>query len=82
MAVDASGDVFVADSSNNRVVELTKAGVQSTVGFAGMVYPQGVAVDASGDVFVAAEGANQVLELTPGGVQSTVAFTGLERPAG
>ena len=61
--MDGSGDVFVADTDNSRVVELTPAGVQSTLGFTGLVYPGGVAVDASGDVFVADTDNSRVVEL-------------------
>ena len=41
MTVDAAGDVFVADASNNRVVKVTPAGVQSTVAFTGLAQSGG-----------------------------------------
>ena len=76
------GDVFVADTNNSRVVELTPGGVQTTLGFTGLSYPGGVAVDSAGDVFVADSANNRVVELTSGGVQSTVPLTGLSGPQG
>ena len=47
MAVDGSGDVFIADTGNNRVVEVKPDGTQTTVG-SGLSYPDGVAVDGVG----------------------------------
>ena len=53
VAVDGAGDVFIADSDNNRVVEVPAGGgAQTTVG-SGLNYPSGVAVDGVGDVFIA-----------------------------
>ncbi len=47
VAVDAAGDVFIADTSNNRVVKVPAGeGAQTTVG-TGLRSPQGVAVDAA-----------------------------------
>ncbi len=57
VAVDGSGDVFVADNNPdkpaNPVVELAAGGAQITPPFTGLQGPSGVAVDRSGDVFVA-----------------------------
>ncbi len=50
VAVDASGNVYVADTGNNRVLMETLSGgayTQSTIA-AGLNFPVGVAVDASG----------------------------------
>ena len=77
VAVDASGDVFVANDGNNAVYEIVAgsngnpAGVvssSSTVNPIGSGFssPAGVAVDASGDVFVANEGNNTVYEIVAG----------------
>ena len=72
VAVDASGNGFVADTYNNAVKEIVSAnGVvssSSTVntvgsGFSYPAYPTGVAVDASGNVFVADFGNGTVKEI-------------------
>ncbi|MDE3093981.1 MAG: fibronectin type III domain-containing protein [Acidobacteriota bacterium] len=80
VAVSSSGDVFVADTGNNRVIKITPAGSLSTVG-TGFSSPQGVALDSSGDVFVANTGNNQVVKITPAGAQSTVG-SGFASPQG
>ena len=51
VAVDAYGDVFVADSYNDAVKEVLPNGAIKTIG-SGFSGPRGVAVDAAGDVFV------------------------------
>jgi hypothetical protein len=55
VAVDGSGNVFVADLGNNAVKEIVAAGGYTTVNTlrSGFNEPEGVAVDGSGNVFVA-----------------------------
>src|ERR1035438_5807940 len=65
VAVDGAGDVFIADSSNNRVVEVPYLGngtygTQTDVPRLGLHGPQGVAVDGAGDVFIADFGNSRV----------------------
>jgi sugar lactone lactonase YvrE len=80
VAVDAAGDVFIADYANSRVLKITPSGAQSTVG-SGLSGPDGVAVDGAGDVFIADFGNARVVEVTPGGVQTTV-VSGVPTPLG
>ncbi|RKP56781.1 hypothetical protein D7S86_09715 [Pararobbsia silviterrae] len=72
VAVDVSGNVYVADHGNNEIRIVTPAGVVSTLArsFNG---PEGVAVDASGNVYVADSGNNEIRKITPTGVVSTLA---------
>ena len=88
VAVDAAGDVFIADSGNNRVVEIpagcTSGSCQTTVGF-NLSNPEGVAVDGAGDVFIADTNNNQVVEVPAGCTTATCQTTvasGLSLPAG
>jgi len=87
VAVDGSGNVYVADAGNNLIRKITPAGQVSTL--AGTVVaadtsntvttepvfagPSGVAVDAAGNVYVADAGDNQIKKVTPAGVVSTLA---------
>ena len=85
-AVDASGNVYVADEGGNYIRKITPAGVVTTLAgngtagqsdgsgnFASFNGPQGIAVDASGDVFVADFGNNVIREVSPSGQVSTFA---------
>ena len=80
VAVDGAGDLFIADSGHNQVVEVTPGGTQTTVA-SGLNGPQGVAVDGSGDLFIADLVNNRVVEVKAGGAQTTVA-SGLNLPNG
>lgn len=91
IAVDASGNVYVADYENHCIRKITSGGVVSTLagsgtpGFADgaaasaqFYYPVGVAVDASGNVYVADLNNNRIRKVTSGGVVSTLAGNGAE----
>lgn len=58
VAVDNSGDVYVADSKNNRIIELTASGTQKVL-VSSAPYPVGVAVDAAGNIFYSTIGPGQ-----------------------
>ena len=86
VAVDGSGNVYVADS-NSTIRKITPSGIVSTLaglpGFYGsadgtafraLFYrPSGVAVDGSGNVYVADSWNHTIRRVTPGGVVSTLA---------
>ena len=84
-AVDASGNVYVADAGNNKIRLITPAGLVSTfagTGVAGSTdgidtatfdSPLGVAVDQTGNVYVADYGNDIIRKITPAGIVSTVA---------
>ncbi len=58
LAVDAQGDVFIADALNRRVRRLDVSGTITTI--AQMKTPLGLAVDAQGLLYVADAGDNRV----------------------
>jgi len=89
VAVDAVGNVFVADTYNHRIRKITVDGIVSTLAGNGdsdfadgtgtearFSYPTGVAVDASGNVYVAEIGNYRIRKITAEGVVSTLAGSG------
>lgn len=87
IAVDSSGNVYVADSSSSTIRKITPAGVVSTLagvqGSSGYVdgtganaefdNPTGIAADSSGNVYVADTGNNVIRKISSAGMVSTLA---------
>jgi sugar lactone lactonase YvrE len=75
MAVDSLGDVYIADTGGNQIVEVTAEGVASVVSFPGLspalASPTAVAVDGAGNLYVADSSNARVVKLS-GGVASVV----------
>jgi DNA-binding beta-propeller fold protein YncE len=76
VAVDGSGNVYIADTTNNVVEKVTPSGTLSILVGSGLSSPEGVAADGSGNVYVADTGNNKVEKMTAGGTLSAIAGTG------
>jgi len=87
VAVDAAGNIYVADTENHTIRKITSGGIVSTLaGTAGAPgstnstgaaarfnSPTGLAVDAIGNVYVADSANNSIRVITPAGVVTTLA---------
>jgi sugar lactone lactonase YvrE len=84
VAVDASGNVYIVDQGNQRVVKETLSGTTYTqsVILTGLVTPTQVAVDLHGNVYVADPGQNAVVYLPSGSTTASTVGSGLLAPNG
>jgi sugar lactone lactonase YvrE len=86
VAVDASGNVYVADKYAHKIRKITIEGVVSTVAGSGLQgsadgpgesatfnFPEGLTTDLSGNVYVADAGNNLIRKITLQGIVSTIA---------
>jgi sugar lactone lactonase YvrE len=78
VAIDAVGNVFVADTLNNAVKEMMAVGGYATIKTLGSGFnqPQGIVLDGSGNVFVADAGNNAVKEILAAGGYASVKTLG------
>jgi sugar lactone lactonase YvrE len=91
VAVDMAGNLFIADTWNNRIRKVTSKGIISTVagngtkGFSGdgglavsamLNAPHNLAVDREGNLFITDLGNYRIRKVTPSGVIATVAGNG------
>ncbi len=97
LAVDANGDVFIADGLNNAVREVSTAGKITTVagtgsaGYTGdtkqataaqLNFPVALAFDPSGNLYIADLGNDVVRKVTPAGIITTFAGNGFGGDSG
>ncbi|WP_158542141.1 NHL domain-containing protein [Pedobacter chinensis] len=91
VAVDRSGNVFVADAGNNKIRKISPAGIVSTFagdGVAGntdgiginarLYYPTGITIDPLDNLYVADYRNNKIRKITPDGEVTTLAGNGTQ----
>ena len=91
VAVDPSGNLYIADEFNNRIRKVSPGGIITTVagdgmfGFSGdggpgtsarLDSPKGVALDAAGNLYIADTDNGRIRKVTPDGIITTVAGGG------
>ncbi len=92
LAFDSVGNLYIADTGNDRVRKIDTSGIITTVagssgvgGFGGdggpatsalLNYPVGVAVDAAGNLFIADSLNSRIRKVSPNGTITTVAGNG------
>lgn len=95
VAVDSAGNLYIADTNNNRIRKVSNGGITTvagngTPGFNGdngpatiaeLYGPRGVAVDAAGNIYIA-DTSNQRIRKVSNGVISTVAANDFSQPSG
>ena len=97
VAVDGSGNLYIADSGNNRIRKVSATGIITTVagngspGYSGdggpatsaqLNQPAGVAVDASGNLYIADSSNNRIRKVSATGIITTVAGNGFDGYSG
>jgi DNA-binding beta-propeller fold protein YncE len=61
IAVDAAGNLFVADAANGRILRIDAQTSAATVTASGLNQPGALAFDASGNLYAAEQGANRIV---------------------
>jgi len=95
VAVDTSGNLYIADYDNNRIRKVNAAGIISTIIGGGsslgdggpataaqIYYPASVTLDKYGNIYVADLGDYRIRKVNTAGIISTIAGNGIQSYAG
>jgi len=76
--VDAAGNIYIADTDNNQIVEVNAYGAASVLTISGLSpalsLPSALALDGSGDLYIADRGNSRVVMVTPAGAGSVISM--------
>jgi uncharacterized protein (TIGR03437 family) len=91
VAVDAAGNIYIADSGHNRIRKVMNGTITTVVGSgspigalgdggpattASLASPTGLALDSIGTIYIADSGHNRIRKVTPDGTITTIAGIG------
>jgi gliding motility-associated-like protein len=82
VAVDAAGNVYVADQNNSAVYEILLGGGSQVMIGSGFKSPEGVAVDAAGNVYVADVDTSVIIMVPAGGGNQVALGSGFSLTSG
>lgn len=95
VALDASGNLYIADMGNNRIRKVDSGGIITTVAGGGVNLgdgfkattarldsPRGIAFDAAGNLYIADSNAHRIRKVAANGIITTVAGTGVNSFSG
>jgi sugar lactone lactonase YvrE len=92
IAVDAAGNIFLADGFNQRIRKINTSGIITTIagngtsGFSGdggaataaaLSHPEGISVDAAGNIFITDTDNNRIRKVNTSGIITTIAGNGV-----
>jgi uncharacterized protein (TIGR03437 family) len=77
LVVDPAGDVYIADTGNSRIVEVSAQGTASVLSITGLSpaslsSPSGIAIDGAGNLYIGDTGNSRVVKVSPSGAGSTI----------
>ena len=92
IALDDTGNIYIADVFNNRIRKINKSGIITTIagdgiaGFSGdggsatsaeLYYPTGLAIDRADNIYIADEDNNRIRKVDRNGIITTIAGNGI-----